>query len=70
MLPSVHPVPTTTGVQRGSRRGCGTEVVRKGSLPSGAQDTVSAYSGASGTGVRRLAGRLNTFAVLNRGVRQ
>ncbi|MFW3476472.1 hypothetical protein ACN24M_35750 [Streptomyces microflavus] len=44
--------------------------MRKGSLPSGAQDTVSAYSDAFGTGVRRLAGRLNTFAVLNRGVRQ
>ncbi|MEU5230122.1 hypothetical protein AB0G82_12735 [Streptomyces anulatus] len=35
-----------------------------------AQDTVTACSNASGTGVRRLAGRLNTFAVLNRGVRQ
>jgi hypothetical protein len=70
VLPSVHPVPTATGVQRRSRRGCGTEVVRKGSLPSGAQDTVTAYSNASGAGVRRLAGGLNTFAVLNRGVRR
>ncbi|MGC5534071.1 hypothetical protein [Streptomyces sp. SR-10] len=42
----------------------------KGSPPSGAQDAVTACSNASGTGVRRLAGRLSTFAVLNRGVRQ
>ncbi|MFJ2100632.1 hypothetical protein ACIOHR_25970 [Streptomyces anulatus] len=44
--------------------------MRKGSPPSGAQDTVTACTNASGTGVRRLAGRLNTFDVLNRGVRQ